>query len=1397
MPGKKRNSNSSRLKLVAPRRGLQRSRSVFNERRGPRAANNDTRYKVHKTLRADISQDTGHALDWLDSLIRKGRGILDSLEEEESLFKRELGGEKRRTRIQEQLIENALDGDSETELEKENSGIDTSSFRCLAENVRNTLTEYNNNNENEDDSSDGPCGVEEVQYEEDKPKADVEQEDIVILSDEDEERPQESEKSEGGEAGQILSDEQEIDLISSDQNLNDREAEEDKNDEDETFERQYFEKQKLRTTSEDAQELEDEQAENRLGANNDPEERAVEIVGDLTGGFLPTSSQVFDEKLQDGLDIDTQTLSADETSYYDTNGQEEAVGKKNVCESLRNAVTEDEDGPEFSKSTPDRYDEVVLFDGDQLEKQKLEEQEVSEELQDQEREQEMEQPKVEKILESEQKREGEEGDNQEKEQDQEAYLGRQERGFQQDQETRKSEGYNEEGRWEQYKRAKQMGNPEERSVEVNTSAANQVPDYLYDYQMIANQAIHQLLQTANEQPLSSESTSSESFSDTKYGTPEGYVFVEEDGIGKQDMNRVAYDVNKVIKPSASLHDNEDKERNTSEIVNATKKEIKSTNQHNDGSNINKISKNSLLQQSFKPDPKVEDADSFVSSLEDDSTIYYSTDEHLVAEEPLHQGVEDESVLAVRRNKEFDIAPSRYEILFCESDYSSSSNEDNARVVEPVGAYVSPFTENPFSNTQRLEDPEAFLRRTLESLGESFGSESEDVIMEDANDFDSSSNEDFFSQASDANNVSDAETVKGLKLSDNMNNFGSSSEVVLTDTCNQIGNTQSPGDDSIRPLQFFSNTDFPLFISSEPDLIEEVDSERIPQDQEKLILEEVGLDEGQARTVCVESEPIIEFDSEPQDFADIILDEFTAPDLVEEASDTEDGKNDISLEEVSEFSTTETVHVITTEPIVEHPEPLPFANVEVLELAESDGENTDNVMVDVGSSSFKETNDFHLHTGRGFNTDVLSGNFNGESLESTSLEERTGESSKQRPRSIASRLFSSPIRVLRNVISGVKDVGNVLTDFVNTVDMNSAETDTDVENSSPGVPRADFRSESEAEVEFGPQTNVLGFNISDEDKSLGDKLDNREILSGVQAIQRLAWEFENRPISSFRERSPSIDDNDAEEEFNTSVKKDTNSELEVGEEDSFLENDQDRFLSKGSSVSKRKKEDNENNETKDDIKVENTDPGGMEEKSMEDVTSDEGIRGAQETELKLGGQEDFRKQSNDSIERENSGNKYENTGNYGHEEIKSKKNSFPVSTKPMELKYSYKAPLRNEEANEEKPETDLQIKGVQVEDENEDAIQVPVKIEDEEPKSLSKEQDLQKEKDSEPAQYGSKKKRGKKRKHSSPISESSKRRGPGSSKSQDKRKKGPITRSRTTPSPSERNTRRNTRSKRTR
>lgn len=1388
MTGKKGNSNSSRLKLVAPRRGLQRSRSVFNERRGSHTANNDTRYRVHKTLRADTSRDTGHALDWLDSLIRKGRGILDSLEEEESLFKRELGEEKRRTRIQEQLIENALDGDSETELEKENSGIDTSSFRCLAENVRNTLTEYNNNNdENEDDSSDGPRGVEDVQHEEDKPKADIEQEDIVILSDEDEdeERSQESEKSEGREDGQIFGDEQEIDLISSDQNSNDREVEEDKNNEDETSERQYFEKQESQTRSEDAAEVEDEQTENRLQSNNDSEDRAVEMFGDLTGGFLPAPSRVFGEKHQDGLDVDTQTLSPDETSYYDTNGQEEIVREENVRESLRNAVAEHEGGSEFPKSTPDRYDEVVLFDDERLEKQELEEQEASEEREDQQREQEMEQPEVEKILESELKYEGEEGDNQEKE-----------RGFQQDQEDKKSEGCNEQSGWEQDERAKQMENPAERSVDENTSGANQVPDYLYDYQMIANQAVHQLLQTTNEQPLSSESSSSESLNDTKYGTPEGYVSVEKDGVEKQDMNRVVYDVNEAIKPSVPFQDNEDNQRNTNEIVNATKKETKSTDQRNDGLNINEISENLLLQQSFNHDPQVEDADSFVSSLEDDPTIYYSTDEHLVAEEPLHRGVEDESFSVVRRNKEFGNAPSRYEILFCESDYSSSSNEDNAQVIEPVKAYVSPFTDNPFSNTQRLEDPEAFLRRTLESLGESFGSESEDVIMEDANDFNSSSSEEFFSQTSDANNVSDAETVKCSKLSNNMNNFDRSSEVVLTDTCDQIENTQSPGDDSIRPLQFSSNIEFPLFGSSEPDLIEEVDSERIPQDQEKLVLEEVGLDEGQDRTVFVESEPIIEFDSDRQDFADIILDEFTAPDLVEEASDTEEGRNDILLEEVSEFSTTETVHVITTEPIVEHPEPLSFANIEVLELAENDRENTDNVVIDVGSSSFEETDDFHLHTRRGFDTDILSGNSNAESLESTNLGERTGESSKQRPGSIASRIFSSPIRVLRNVISGVKDVGNVLTDFVNTVDMTDAGTDIDVENSSPGVPRGDFRSESEAEVEFGPQTNGLGFNISDEDKSVGDKLDNREILSGVQAIQKLVREFENRPISSFRGRSPSIDDNDAEE-FNTSVKKDANSELEVGEEDSFLENDQDRFLSKDSSGSKRKKEDNENNEAEGDIKVENTDPDGMGEKFMGDVTSNEGIVGAQETELKPGGQEDFRKQSNDSVGCENSGNKYENTGNYGHEEIKSKKNSFPVSTKPMELKYSYEVPLQSEEANEEKPEADLRIKEVQVQDENQDAIQVPVKIEDEETESLSKEQDPQKTKDSEPTQSGSKKKRGKKRKHSSPISESSKRRGPGSSKSQDKRNKGPITRSRTTPSSSERNTRRNTRSKRTR
>ncbi|GAV51700.1 hypothetical protein ZYGR_0AF01710 [Zygosaccharomyces rouxii] len=1421
MTSEKRGSNSSRLKLAAPRRGLKRSRSVFNARSGSNARNNDMRYRVNKRSRTDISQDTGRALNWLDSLIRKGRGILDSLEEEESLFKRELGEEKRRIRMQEQLIEDALNGGSEAEFEKENSGIDPSSFRQLAENVRNTLVDYNNGENDEDEereveeenSSDGRGEVQDLQHREDKPQPDVEQEEIVILSDEDEDGPQEPGRSEDEESEQLFGDEQEIELMSSEE---DREAEEAEDEEEEFFEGQELEGQELQAGSEETGEQEeDDQSEEKSETIEEQEEGAGEIVKGLASRFFPASTESFQEKYQEKYNADTQNPSPDETSYYDASDQDEETNNiGNGHESMIRPENEAE--PAFAEnrdtndSAPAGYDEVLIIEGDQPEKQGSEEQEVVKEWGDQEHEQEQEpeepeEPEVEQISKSE--LEEKEEDGRELEQDQEYQQG-------QEQETRQGEEDDEQDEQEKDERDVQTEEPEQQSVYVSADASLQVPDYLYDYRMIANQAVQQFLQTTNGETVPSELTSNESFNDTMYETPEVFVRTQEEEGDQRDIEQTVDDVKESPKTSVPIQDNEGDQKDINETADESKEEPEATDQHRHGLNIKGTSRSLLLEQLFKPRLQAEDANASASSLEDESTMYYSTDENLIVEEPLGFEAEDQSFLSARQTEESGNVPSRYKILFCESSYSTTSNEDNAQVVEPVSTYVSPFTEDPLSNTQRVEDPKEFLRRTLESLGESFISESEDEVMEDANDFNSSSDEEYFSQTSDVNIIdeedengvsaagNDDETVKGLETSDDTDNLDNTSEGMSPEYYKQFGNMRGRNNAQFQSPHAFSDVEVLVFGPSEPDWIEEAESEQGLQDQgEGLVPEEVESGSDQNESVLVTSEPIVEFNAEPLDFADIILDEFTAPDLVEEVSDTEDRVDDVVLEEIEELQAPENLHVILTEPIVEQPEPSSFANVEIVELTENYQENTNDGMLDVGTRSFDGNEDFQLRTEGGFNDGSLSGNSRDGSHESTNskgnAEEESGE---QRQGSVASRIFSSPIRALSRVISGVKDVGNVLTDFVNTVDTVNAETDSDVENYSSGDHHADSQSEaeSEAEPDVEPEAEIEAeFNV-ESSRSAGKQFaennsTNEELLSEVAAIQKLARELESRPISAFRDDSPSIDDDGAEqEEINTSVKKDNEPELAIGEEDSFLRNNGGKILQKDFPENEGTKEkDNKDNDIKDDVKhinVKNGDLEEMEGKSVKGLTSNKGSLETQEPSAHPEKPENSGKRLNDAVESEGS-------RNYENKEAKLGKEFLPVKT--TEVDYSSEAPIQYENSTEEKDEPQLQTREVEVRDENEDAVQVPVEVEDEETKTSPENKDVLEEKDSEPAQSGSKKKRGRKRKHSSPISESNKRKVPGSSKSQNKRNKGPITRSRTTPSSSERKTRRNTRSKKTR
>lgn len=1404
MTGERKTSNSSRMKLVAPRRGLKRTRSVFLERNGPTARNSNSKYKVNKRQRAQVSQDTGHALNWVDSLIRKGRGILDSLEEEEDSFRRELTEERQRVRIQERLIENALHGDLEDRSEQENSGIDTSSFRHLEETVRNTLTDYNNNINGDVDGGvyeDDKQNLQVSQDEEDQGPS-SEQEEIVILSDEDESGPQEPQRSEGPESGDLESEGedvgegQEIDLISSDQSIKNDQWDEEENGATEGQQNDELESQEFEMSDEQDEEADRESKKEYYEQKDEQEDKEFENVKYPGNRLFPDFAQRLEERYKDESDVETQSRSPDYVSCYDVDGNEPDPRKENVVPVGSNLPEEQrlEKQNILSEQQQDQEHDGQRPVG-QLEEDQDEEQEFESEL-DQEEEQK-------KGMEVQQDQEGNlEIFNEDQEQDsrrEEVYEDNQQQKYElvEDFEQSQEEEFGPEEEFivdREHFEKEQPEEPEQQSVYISADTSLQNPDSLYDYRAIANQAVQQIMQSANDQTDLSELPNDESFDDDRsYLTPEGSVRIEDERDG-QRFKAEPIDRNNEV-PEAIAH---------------KRHEFHSK----------RDSKSSLLERLFKPRPHGEDADICLSSAENESSVYYSAEEPSIAEVEDLRNTESGS-------EEKNYIPSRYEVLFCESTYSATSSEDNEQVREPIDTYVSPFAEDPFSGAQKADDSKELLKRTLESLGESFDSESEDQMMVDANDFSCTSDDEFFSQTSDVDGYvineygydcgeSDSSTIKNLEIScdENTDIADTAGEKTPTSSTSTNANQLSDTDSSQSPYNSLK-IEFPIFRLTGPDLIEEV--ENVPNDNQEggLLLGEIMPGTEEVETQIVESEPIIQFESEPLNYANIILDEFTAPDIVEEVeSDTHRRENEILLEEIDDPQTTGTVGIISTEPIVEQPEPLSIANVQLFELDEDESRDDDQDMVNFTPGPPDQLESFQLSSKNISNVDMLERDSSNEDPQQESSFIGDGEvSHEQHPRSVVMRILSSPSRALNNVLSGVRSVGNALTDFVKTIDAVNAQTDSDVENSTVDEnhngPLSEHGSDSEFESEGSLNNEVHrldnidnnGSNDYLEGTSFNDNgSDHQGTLSEVAALQNLARRLERKSISTFKENS-STDDNDVTgEEFETPVKRDNELELEIDVDDSFLKTENfNNHPFEAKEPIERSEEDEESTKPL-EVKEENSD--GMKEHAADNILVDEelklndqGLERAHEEGTTVAGQSPDR----GSLENLKQGGA-KDIKVYEGKDPESENFSSPVPVKHIEIESgdSEENPLQLEKANSRGKDSPSLVKEVEVNDENEDAVKIPVEVEDER-EVIPEENDLTERQDPESTKSGSKKKRGRKRKHTPFVEESNRHKAPKSMKSQSKRSRGPITRSGTTPSPTGHNTRRNTRarSKRTR
>lgn len=154
----KSNSRAHQLNLTTPRRKLKILSSILDTQENSRTQSSDIRHsylgsnsnkhRVAKPIRyshyhgslfsrrshhihdKSLHEDSSKALGWVDSLINRGKGILSTLEKEDTLFEQELEEEKKRSQLHESLM-NKYIGSSKphqrlVDLKKSQYGTDTS-----------------------------------------------------------------------------------------------------------------------------------------------------------------------------------------------------------------------------------------------------------------------------------------------------------------------------------------------------------------------------------------------------------------------------------------------------------------------------------------------------------------------------------------------------------------------------------------------------------------------------------------------------------------------------------------------------------------------------------------------------------------------------------------------------------------------------------------------------------------------------------------------------------------------------------------------------------------------------------------------------------------------------------------------------------------------------------------------------------------------------------------------------------------------------------------------------------------------------------------------------------------------------------------------------------------------
>ncbi|QLL32650.1 hypothetical protein HG536_0D01720 [Torulaspora globosa] len=388
----------------------------------------------------------------------------------------------------------------------------------------------------------------------------------------------------------------------------------------------------------------------------------------------------------------------------------------------------------------------------------------------------------------------------------------------------------------------------------------------------------------------------------------------------------------------------------------------------------------------------------------ETTIYHS-----------FNGTPDEAPLSRHPSQNVQQENIRYQIVFAESAYSTTSYEDNSNIVEPLTDYVSPLAENPFSMKQD-EDAYKILEKTLASLSK----KTEDQNGDDPSRYLGTSDRKtpvldtvILSARSEENVGVDQKTVQSDIFSNNSDHLNRSNEEEVSDYVTAVL-------EASRKIESSSECE-----------------------TSAVAVEEIKSDIVMTSLPAIQTRPLIEVaESMPETLAQQAFDGEvrTAMTIVPESvGDTDSSEDSLSS-------------VVQTRPIIEIPffdrneanslsginfaEQLPSVRTSPPGTQEDDSKPSESVSAAFIPCETEIPDDQEGTVESEASPPAASAMDSDQNPHEAPIKpDCTGKLPVQLAAlSLPRRLLSSPLRAISSLVSGIKEVGNVASDFVKTLDV---------------------------------------------------------------------------------------------------------------------------------------------------------------------------------------------------------------------------------------------------------------------------------------------------------------------------------------------------------------------------